>query len=141
MFPKVDSPCPLKSLQLPESGNFNCSVCKREVHDLTAMSHDQRRDFLNSCEGKVCVSYSVKSGLNALKKATVAGVFVVTASGVALPLAAQEIQEDFEEIIMVGGIDNPKAKVLEQEKDNTESEKENELELIPVVEEDSDTEA
>lgn len=135
MSPKIDSPCPLQSLQLPESGNFNCSVCKREVHDLTLMSDDQRRDFLSACEGKVCVSYSLKSGLTKLKKAAVAGVFVVTASGLALPLAAQEIEEDFEEVIVVGGIDNPKTKALESDTDNTEIEKENQLELIPIIEE------
>jgi hypothetical protein len=132
MFPKIDSPCPLSSLQLPKSGNFNCSACKREVHDLTQMSDVERQDFLSACEGKVCVSYSVKSGINKLKKAAVAGVFVVTASGLALPLAAQEINEDFEDIVVTGGIDNPKTKILEKESTEDESEP---LELIPVVEE------
>ncbi len=132
MFPKIDSPCPLSSLQLPKSGNFNCSACKREVHDLTQMSDVERQDFLNACEGKVCVSYKVKTGIDRLKKVAVAGVFVVTASGVALPLAAQEIQEDFEEYIVMGGVNNPKVKALEGEQ---VEENRDELELIPVVEE------
>lgn len=143
MFPSIDSPCPLKSLQLPESGNFNCSTCKREVHDLTRMDEQQRLDFLQACEGKVCVSYSVKK-MNHLKKAAMAGLFVVTASGMALPAAAQvgdDLESDvYDEVFVMGGVSNPQQQALEYSVNNKEKPSNiNELQLIPVIEEDDES--
>ena len=141
MFPSIDSPCPLKSLQLPESGNFDCSTCKREVHDLTTMNEQQRVDFLQACEGKICVSYSVKK-TNHLKKVAMAGLFVVTASGMALPAAAQvgdDLESDFYDEILVGGVHNPKQQALEYSANKEKSSNINELQLIPVIEEDDES--
>ena len=135
MFPQIDSPCPLKSLQLSTSGNTHCSHCKREVHNLDSMNEQQRQDFLLSCDDKVCVSYSVK---DQAKKLALAGLFVVTASGMALPAAAQtgdDIESDFYEEVLVGGVKNAKQQALETLVGKTE---ESTLELIPVVEEEDD---
>ena len=137
MFPQIDSPCPLKSLQLSGSGNTHCSHCKREVHNLNLMNEQQRQDFLLSCDDKICVSYSVK---NQAKKLALAGLFVVTASGMALPAAAQtgdDVEADiYEDIIVMGGVKN--AKQLASEMENQNQSSVNSLELIPVVEEEDD---
>ncbi len=135
MFPQIDSPCPLKSLQLSGSGNTHCSHCKREVHNLNLMNEQQRQDFLLSCDDKICVSYSVK---NQAKKLALAGLFVVTASGMALPAAAQtgdDIESDFYEEVLVGGVKNARQQALETLGGKTG---ESALELIPVVEEEDD---
>ncbi len=141
MFPRIESPCPLQSFQLPHEGKFNCSACQREVHDLSAMSFDERKIFLSQCSGKVCVSYKVKSNIKSLKKGAIAGLFVVTVSGLAVQAAAVTgdtlLQDTYDEI-MVGGIKLPKQ--IEQADDvklqHAESATEKEtMELIPLVEE------
>lgn len=144
MFPRIDSPCPLKSMQLPAVGNFNCSACSREVHDLSALNEVQRREFLANCEDKVCVSYKIPRSLMTLKTAALAGVFVVAATGLAVSAAASEysrpatesnLENDLLDVIVLGGIDNPKSRALEKFS-NKELAAEKNLELIPVVEED-----
>ena len=150
MYPRIDSPCPLKTIQFPEQGNFSCSVCSREVHDLSAMSERQRYAFLRQCSGEVCVSYKVKAGLQDFKKGLLAGAFVVSASGLAVavaadpanteivqkPQASEIIAEDIgvlpdemSEIVLVGGVHVPDA-----DEDESLDEKRT-LQLIHVVEE------
>lgn len=140
MFPPIESPCPLQFIQLPQEGNFNCSMCKREVHDLSAMNHKEIQTFLSQCSGKVCVSYKVKTGLKSLKQGAVAGLFMVTAAGLALPVAAQvgvNLEEDFEELIMVGGIKLPENTQLVDENEHQSKvlDKDDTMTLIPIVEE------
>jgi hypothetical protein len=101
------------------------------------MSEQERRDFLLQCEGKICVSYSVK---HHVRKVAIAGLFAVTASGMALPIAAQtaaDLESEFYDVVVVGGVDNPKLQALESTHEET-AEKEDALPLIPVVE-DEDT--
>ncbi len=139
MFPKISSPCPLQSIQLPESGNFNCSACKREVHDLSLLSEETRMEFLQSCSGKVCVSYKVKMTAAQLRNTALAGVFVVAANGLALPATAQTaniIEEDIGEFVLMGGVDVPQTRKLEQKTPQNEQSPDDELQLIPIVEED-----
>lgn len=143
MYPRIDSPCPLTSMQLPASGNFNCTMCSRQVHDLSHLNEAQRREFLASCAGKVCVSYKIPGGLKNLRKAALAGVFVVAANGLAVAAAALEqtpsaqsnSSDDMVEIVVAGGIDNPQSRALEKHSD-TKLAADKQLELIPVVEED-----
>jgi predicted Fe-S protein YdhL (DUF1289 family) len=147
MFPRIDSPCPLKSLQLPEQGNFNCSSCKREVHDLSAMDNTERQAFLSQCSGKVCVSYKVKASLKSLKQGAMAGLFMVSATGLALPVAAQvgdNLDESVEDMILVGGIKAPNKSKHSDKKDTHETKQinaEDTLKLIPVVDEDEEPRA
>jgi predicted Fe-S protein YdhL (DUF1289 family) len=144
MFPRIDSPCPLKSLQLPEHGNFNCAACKREVHDLNAMNIAERQEFLSQCSDKVCVSYKVKASLKSLKHSAVAGLFMVSATGLALPVAAQvgnNLDESVEDMILVGGIKAPKNSKHSDKKDTDAAKQvniEDTIKLIPVVEEDDE---
>lgn len=58
-FPKIDSPCPLRLNALPAADRNFCTRCERKVHDLSGMTQVQRRQFLASCSGKVCIAYSV----------------------------------------------------------------------------------
>ena len=104
MFPRIDSPCPLRAFPLPNSGNFNCSVCRREVHDLSDMSVEQINVLINQCSGEVCVYYKVKATVSTVLKSAAAGVFVVSTTGLALPVVAADFEENEEELkIMVTG--------------------------------------
>lgn len=153
MYPRIDSPCPLKTIQLPEQGNFNCTLCKREVHDLSAMNDHQRADFLQQCTGEVCVSYKVKASLRELGKGALAGMFLVSASGLAVSVAADPVSapltpapnmseisaedigalpDNMSDMVLVGGVHFPG----ENDKDEDVPVDENRtLQLIPVVEE------
>ena len=54
-FPKIQSPCPYKGNISDILDNDVCRLCKREVHDLTAMSDAQQATFFKACSGEVCV--------------------------------------------------------------------------------------
>ena len=58
-FPKIDSPCPLRWKALPTADKNFCTQCERQVHNLSDMTEQQRRQFLASCNGKVCIAYTV----------------------------------------------------------------------------------
>ena len=78
LFPKIASPCPyLDRFDSIMDGDF-CRMCKRQVHDLTAMGDDQRAAFMMECGGQACVSYTMwmKPALAAAALAASAGVVV-----------------------------------------------------------------
>jgi len=58
--PVISSPCPFRWSSMPTPGQDFCGQCQRSVHNLDLMSADQRNDFMNSCSGEVCVSYTVR---------------------------------------------------------------------------------
>jgi hypothetical protein len=58
--PVITSPCPLRWNGAPEPGKDFCGHCQRRVHNLDLMSAGDREQFLSGCEGKVCVSYTVR---------------------------------------------------------------------------------
>ncbi len=153
MYPRIDSPCPLKTIQLPEQGNFNCALCKREVHDLSAMNEHQRSVFLQQCSGEICVSYKIKANLRQLGKGALAGMFMVSASGLAVSVAADPasgellqkpqvsevtaddigaLPDDMNDMVLVGGIHIQEKSAEENDVPLDESRT---LQLIPVVEE------
>lgn len=58
LFPKITQPCPYKGDISDIMDGTMCRQCKREVHDLTHMSDQQRATFLEECEtDEVCVKY------------------------------------------------------------------------------------
>lgn len=153
MYPRIDSPCPLTSIQLPEEGNFNCTLCRREVHDLSAMDDQQRAAFLQQCSGEICVSYKVKASLRELGKGALAGMFLVSASGLAVSVAADPVSpslvpvpqvsevtaedigalpDDMSDMVLVGGVHLPEK---DGEQDDVPLDENRTLQLIPVVEE------
>lgn len=59
LFPRIVQPCPyLDRFDTILEGD-GCRVCKRKVHDLSAMEDAARAEFLASCQGRTCVSYRV----------------------------------------------------------------------------------
>lgn len=70
MFPKIDSPCPLKWKTLPSAGRDFCTLCRRRVHNLDAMNTQQRQEFLAACSDTVCVAYTVRTPRRAVAAAT-----------------------------------------------------------------------
>lgn len=59
IVPVITSPCPFRWNSAPTPGQDFCGQCERQVHNLDLMSAAQRNEFMQSCSGKVCVSYSV----------------------------------------------------------------------------------
>jgi hypothetical protein len=58
-YPEITRMCPyLDRLDTVMEGDF-CRMCRRNVHDLSAMGEKERAVFLASCSGEVCVSYTV----------------------------------------------------------------------------------
>jgi hypothetical protein len=86
----------------------NCTLCKRDVQDLTDMDDSQRSAFLQNCSGYTCVTYRVRL------KPALAAAFVL-ASGAA-PMAvgtakadqvAEELGSDEIVIVTAGRIARP----------------------------------
>jgi len=116
IFPKIQSPCPYKSDLAAVMDGDMCRVCKRNVFDLTAMDDGERLAFLAGCEEEVCVSYRLPV------RAAVAAA-ALAAAGMSVPAMSQEVPApdmeaameseplpyDESQMIVVGGIKDPKA--------------------------------
>lgn len=87
LFPKIDSPCPLRWKEMPSAERNFCTLCQRKVHNLDRMTAAQRRDFLASCSGEVCVAYTVPRRRSALPSA--AGLGLAAALSLSPALAAE----------------------------------------------------
>lgn len=102
IFPKIQSPCPFKNDLAAVMDGDMCRLCKRQVHDLTAMSDDQRLAFMADCTEEVCVSYRLP--------ARVAAAVAVATAAAAAPMAAAAQQapaaapQEITEVVVVGGI-------------------------------------
>ena len=58
-YPRIDRPCPLTWNALPDAG-ADCAPCGKRVHNLDAMTDNERAAFLASADGEVCVAYATK---------------------------------------------------------------------------------
>ncbi len=141
-FPRIDKPCPYKAnLAAVMDGDF-CTMCSRSVIDLNAMGTTDRKLFLSSCDGEVCVSYSLKPAIAAAALAVAAMALPGAAAAQAVdpaPVAAQQVAQpdpaaiavdDEDMLIVVGGIRDPKnAKLVDNPLDDL-------LPPLPIVVED-----
>jgi hypothetical protein len=79
-FPQIQHPCPyLDRLDAVIDAGF-CRMCRREVHDLTAMDGRERADFLAVRGGDACVSYTMS-----VKPALAAALIAASAAVLAAP--------------------------------------------------------
>jgi hypothetical protein len=88
--PVVESPCPIAGKQLPTGATEHCGLCDRSVHNLDLMSGAERRAFMSSCSGKVCVAYTVRIPASGLRKRSLTAAALAAATLVSLPAAAQD---------------------------------------------------
>lgn len=93
--PVIDTPCPIAGKALPDGATEHCGLCDRSVHNLDLMSEAQRREFLASCSGKVCVAYTVRVeslGIphSGSRKRVLATAALAAAAFASLPVAAQD---------------------------------------------------
>lgn len=89
--PVVESPCPIAGKPLPAGATEHCGLCDRSVHNLDLMGDAQRREFMASCSGKVCVAYTVRIPAHGLRQRTIATAAFAAAAALAnLPVAAAE---------------------------------------------------
>jgi predicted Fe-S protein YdhL (DUF1289 family) len=107
-FPRIQSPCPYKSVLASVMDGDMCRMCKRQVIDIGAWSNDERVAFLAGCETEVCVSYTLP-----LRPALAAAALAVAAIPAAafaqeqVPAAAIE-DPGMELEVTVGGITDPR---------------------------------
>ena len=97
LFPKVQSPCPYKADLAAIMDGDHCRACKRQVHDITGWSDQQRLTFLKACRTEVCVSYR----LPATAAAAAAALAAVAAP---LPAAAECPPMEVDYVVIVGGL-------------------------------------
>jgi len=94
--PVIESPCPVAGKALPGGASEHCTLCDRSVHNLNLMSDVQRREFMRSCSGKVCVAYSIRipAGRLPVRHRGLAAATLAAAALASMPLAAQETQPE-----------------------------------------------
>ncbi|HKU89706.1 MAG TPA: hypothetical protein VJP84_07920 [Steroidobacteraceae bacterium] len=85
--PVIESPCPVVGKGLPAGATEHCTLCDRSVHNLDRMSAGQRREFMRSCSGKVCVAYTVKIPV---RHRGLVAASIAAAALVSLPAAAED---------------------------------------------------
>lgn len=152
LFPRIDSPCPLRWKEMPSAERNFCTLCQRKVHNLDGMTTAQRRDFLANCSGEVCVAYTVPRRRSAA--AAAAGLGLAAALSLSPVLAAEtnaamspvqgtgqsliptapkadcdtpEAAQEWPPVIIMGGVRNPNvAQLVLETPDNGQPE-------LPVV--------
>ena len=112
--PAIESPCPIAGKPLPAGSTEHCSLCERSVHNLNRMSEAQRREFMRTCSGKVCVAYTVKipSRHRGLAAVSLAAAALVALPAAADPLPASPLPgeaqlpdcDDLSEVVVTGGV-------------------------------------
>ena len=75
---------------MPTAGKDFCTQCERKVHNLSGMTEVQRRQFLATCSGKVCIAYAVP---HARRVAAMRVGLGMLAAMVAAPVVAQDPPE------------------------------------------------
>lgn len=124
LFPKIQSPCPYKANLAAAMDGDMCRMCKRQVHDITDWSDQQRLDFLAACQGEVCVSYR-------LPRVAAAAAVALTALAAPMAAAAQDCPETYIDATEVGGLrDLGKVEMVEVAADQATP-------VLPVVYEDA----
>ena len=96
LFPKIQSPCPVKDKVAVYMDGDVCRLCKRQVFDLTEMSDAERIAFVRGCKDEVCVSYKISVLAAAVAIAAVAG-----------PTAAAACEATQIVVVSMGGIKDP----------------------------------
>ena len=109
--PRIDSPCPLRFSSLPTAGMDFCTRCARRVHNLDQLSEGARLQFLKSCEGPVCVAYTVRRSVGAAAAtALVAAAGLLSACSTTAPppnLAQEQATESPDNWVLMGAVTRP----------------------------------
>ncbi len=130
-FPKIESPCPFRLSSLPQPGMDFCGHCERRVHNLDLMSQAQRESFLSACEGKVCVSYTVRRSIPKTMAKIVVGLGLAS-SGLALAQEENLILQDPQSVSQGPKCDDQNAAKAELDIASSEDEVEPMWETIVV---------
>jgi hypothetical protein len=119
--PVIESPCPIAARPLPVGASDHCAICDRTVHNLDRMTERERRDFVSSCAGKVCVAYTVRMPSSGFRRRALGTVALAALAATSLPLAAQDspvvgmspvgnmnglpnCDELFDDVVVTGGV-------------------------------------
>jgi hypothetical protein len=82
-FPKIQRVCPYLDRLDGVIDAGHCRMCRRDVHDLSAMDEPERAAFLAACGAETCVSYRLD-----VKPAVAAAMIAASAAVLAVPAAA-----------------------------------------------------
>lgn len=105
IFPKIQSPCPYTANLAAVMDGDQCRMCKRQVHDLTAMTDAERMAFLASCSGEVCVSYRFRPAIAAAAVALAVTALPMAAAAQDVTGAAPDVDSiDYADSGEVGGL-------------------------------------
>lgn len=126
LFPRIQSPCPYSDRLDQVMTGSHCSMCDRDVIDISALSDAERMALIAGCDGEICVSYSV-AAKGALAAAALGAALGMGAPAMAADtdavqdaqvsdVAAQDATDaaDDDEVanyIIVGGLKEPKRTV------------------------------
>ena len=113
--PVITSPCPLRWDSMPKLGQDFCGQCQRQVHNLDLMSAEQRNDFMQSCSGEVCVSYTVRRPLSLRNAALGFSLAASMASGSAVAQNTTDVKVI--ETKLVQSVESWKTAQLEESKE------------------------
>ncbi len=124
IYPKIQSPCPVKNQLSAVMDGDMCRLCKRQVFDLSDMNDAQRVAFFKSCSGEVCVSYRIRPALAAA---------AIAALAMSVPVSAAAQIETVS--VEAGAIKDPKHVEFVQDPGDTA------IPALPVVYDDAKTPA
>lgn len=113
LFPRIQSPCPYKDSLGEIMDGSHCRMCDRQVHDITAMSDDERIALVSGCKDEICVSYRL-TARTALAAAAMGAAFGMPMAAAAQDAPAQDAgtqasaaDEESYDPIIVGGLKLP----------------------------------
>jgi predicted Fe-S protein YdhL (DUF1289 family) len=116
-FPKIQSPCPyIADLGAIIDGDF-CRMCERQVFDLSHMSSNEKKAFLDGCTGEVCISYrftpalaaaALAAAMPAAAAAQDLGPVVPDAAAIAASTAEIAAMGGESIVVSAGGIKDPR---------------------------------
>lgn len=129
LFPKIERPCPYRDDLSAIMDGDSCTMCKREVFELSEMSDKERALFLSKCSGEVCVSYKIPVARTLAAAALTSSAILASATSAAQSADSLYCYNDEEMVIIVGGLrKGSAAEIVDTDSELTE---------LPVIYEDS----
>ncbi len=129
-FPRIDKPCPL-SAEEQRAIDGHCDRCDKHVHALTDLNEAERRALLANAAGPICVSYRIPAPRRVGRIGAAIAATLITTSAYAAepamspvaqpppigaaPQASDDALLDMDDLVFVGGIDDPQDALMAED--------------------------
>ena len=129
-FPRIDKPCPL-SAEEQRAIDGHCDRCDKHVHALNGMNEAERRALLANATGPICVSYRIPAPRRVGRIGAAIAATLITTSAYAAepamspvaqpppigaaPQASDDALLDMDDLVFVGGIDDPQDAMMAED--------------------------